>query len=77
MNGDRAYFEASNEWKKVNGDIDYDGPRKLANLSLMWEKMLGYREGMILECNGRTPREMIKSAVTCVKAKSVKKPQWR
>jgi hypothetical protein len=41
MNGDRpyfesrgawkdAYFEASDEWKKVNGDIDYDGPPEVS-----------------------------------------------
>jgi len=25
-----AYFEASDEWKKVNGDIDYDGPPEVS-----------------------------------------------
>ena len=40
MNEDRPYFEARDAWKKVKGDFDYVGPRKLANLSLMWEKML-------------------------------------
>ena len=83
INGDRPYFEsrcawkspfeARCAWKKVKGDFDYDGPQKLANLSLMWEKMVGYRRGMILECNGRCPREMVKSVVTYVKAKQVKK----
>ena len=72
MNGDRPYFEARGAWNKVKGDSDNDGPRQLANLSLMWEKMLGSRQGMILECNGRTPFEMVKGAVTCVKAKPVK-----
>jgi hypothetical protein len=64
MNGDRPYFEARCVWKKVKGDFDYDGPRKLANLSLMWRKMAGYRQGMILECNRRCPRVMVKSVVT-------------
>ena len=82
INGDRPYFESRCAWKspfearcawnKVEGDFDYDGPQKLANLSLMWEKMVGYRRGMILECNGRCPREMVKSVVTYVKAKPVK-----
>jgi hypothetical protein len=40
MNEVRPYFEARGAWKKVKGDSDYDGPRKLANHSLMWEKML-------------------------------------
>ena len=87
INGDRPYFESRCAWKspfearcawnKVKGDFDYDGPQKLANLSLMWEKMVGYRRGMILECNGRCPREMVKSVVTYVKAKPVKKSPWR
>ncbi len=51
INGDRPYFEARGSWKKVKSDFDYDGPWKLANLSLMWEKMISYRQGMILECN--------------------------
>ena len=72
MNEDRPYFEARGAWKKVKGDSDYDGPRKLANLSLMWEKMVGKRPGIILECNGRLPHEMVKGVVTCVKAKPVK-----
>ena len=54
------------------GDFDYDGSRKLANLSLMWEKIVGKRQGIILECNGRLPHEMVKGVVTCVKAKPVK-----
>ena len=72
MNGDRTYFETRGAWNKVKGDSDNDGPRKLANLSLMWEKMVGSRQGMILECNGRTPHEMVKAAVKCVKAEPVK-----
>ena len=73
INGDRPYFEARYAWKspfesrcawkKVKGDFDYDGSHMLANLSLMWEKMVGYRQGMILECNGRCPPEMVKSVV--------------
>ena len=63
MNEDRPYFEARGAWKKVKGDFDYVGPRKLANLSLMWEKMVGKRHGIILECNGRL---MVKGLVTCV-----------
>ena len=69
MNGDRPYFEARYTRKKVKGDFDYDGPQNLTNLSLMWGKMAGYRQGIFLECNGRTPREMVKGAVTCVKTK--------
>ena len=72
MNGDRTYFETRGAWNKVKGDSDNDGPRKLANLSLMWEKMVGSRQGMILECNGRNPHEMVKGAVKCVKAEPVK-----
>ena len=77
INGDRPYFESRCAWKspfetrcarnKDEGDFDYDGPQKLV------EKMVGYRQGMILECNGRRPREMVKSVVTYVKAKQVKK----
>ena len=51
-NEDTSYFEARGEWKKVRGDSEYDGPKKLANLSLMWEKMVGKRQGKIFECNG-------------------------
>ena len=72
MNEDRPYFEARGAWKKVKGDSDYDGPRKLANLSLMWEKMVGKRQGIILECNGTLPNEMVKGVLSCVKAKPVK-----
>ena len=72
MNDDRPYFEARGTWKKVKGDLDYDGPQKLANLSLMWEKMVGNRQGMILACNGRLPHEMVKAAVICAKARPVK-----
>ena len=60
MNEDRPYFEARGAWKKVKGDFHYVGPRKLANLSLMWEKMAGKRQVIILECNGRLPHEMVK-----------------
>ena len=69
---DRPYFEARGAWKKVKGESDYDGPRKLANLSLIWEKMVGKRQGIILECNGRLPHEMVKGVVSCVKAEPVK-----
>jgi hypothetical protein len=72
MNDDKPYFEARGTWKKVKGDLDYDGPRKLANLSLMWGKMVGNRQGMILACNGRLPHEMVKAAVICAKARPVK-----
>jgi hypothetical protein len=34
--------------------------------------MVGERQGIILECNGRLPHEMVKGVVTCVKAKPVK-----
>ena len=73
MNEDRPYFEARGAWKKVKGDLDYNGPRKLANLSLMWVKMDGHRQGILLECNGRIPHEMVKGAVMCVNAKPIKK----
>ena len=72
MNEDRQYFEARDAWKKVKGDSDYDGPQKLANLSLMWEKMVGKRQGIILECNSRLPHKMVKGVVSCMKAKPVK-----
>jgi hypothetical protein len=72
MNEDGPNFEARGAWKKVKGDFDYDDPGKLANLSLMWEKMVDKRQGKILECNGRLPHEMVKGVVTCVKAKPVK-----
>ena len=73
MNEDRPYIQARGEWKKVKGDLDYDGPRKLANLSLVWEKMVGNRPGIISKCNGRIRHEMVKGAVMCVNAKPVKK----
>ena len=72
MNEDRPYFEARGTWKKVKGNLDYDGPQKLANLSLMWEKMVGNRQGIILECIGRMRHEMVKGAVICVNTKPVK-----
>ena len=34
--------------------------------------MVGKRQGIILECNGRLPHEMVKGVVSCVKAKPVK-----
>jgi hypothetical protein len=43
INEDRPYFEARGTSKKVKGDFDCDGPQKLANLSLVWEKMVGKR----------------------------------
>ena len=58
--------------EESQGYFDYDGPQKLANLSLMWEKMVGKRKGIILECNGRLPHEMVKGVVKCVKAKPIK-----
>ncbi len=72
MSEDRPYFEARGAWNKAKGDFNCDGFRELANSSLMWEKMVGYRLGMILECNGRCPCEMVKCVVTYVKAKPVK-----
>ncbi len=72
MSEDRPYFEARGACKKVKGDLDYNGPRKLANLSLMWEKMVGNMQGIISECNGRITHEMVKGAVKCVNAKPVK-----
>ena len=41
MNEDRPYFETRGAWKNVKGDFNYVGPQKLANHSLMWEKMVG------------------------------------
>jgi hypothetical protein len=38
----------------------------------MWEKMVGKRQGIILEYNGILPHEMVKGVVTCVKANPVK-----
>ena len=49
-----------------------DDPQKLANLSLMREKMVGKRQRIILECNGRLLHQMIKGVVTCVITKPVK-----
>jgi hypothetical protein len=72
LNEDRPYFEARGAWKKVKGDFDYDGPQTLANLSLIWETMVGKRQGIILKCNGRLLHEIVKGVVTCVKAKPVK-----
>ncbi len=45
MHEDRPYFEARGAWKKVKGDFDFVGPGKLANLSLVWEKMIGKGKG--------------------------------
>ncbi len=39
----KSPFESRYAWKKVKGDCDYDGPQKLANRSLMWEKRVAYR----------------------------------
>ena len=35
--------------------------------------MVGTGQGIILECNGRLPHEMVKGVVSCVKANPVKK----
>ncbi len=41
MNEDRSFYESRRSWKKVKGDLENDAPQKLADLSLMWEKMTG------------------------------------
>ena len=38
MNEDRSFYESRGSWKKVKGDLENDAPRKLADLSLMWER---------------------------------------
>ena len=59
MNEDIPYFEARGAWKKVKGDLDYDGPQKLSNFSHVG-KMVGNRQGIISECNGRRPHQLVK-----------------
>ena len=41
MNEDRSFYESRGSRKKVKGDLENDAPQKLADLSLMWEKMTG------------------------------------
>ena len=38
----------------------------------MWEKMVGNRQGIISECNGRILHETVKGVVICVNTKPVK-----
>ena len=53
--------------------MENDAPRKLANLSLMWEKMTGSTNGKILECKDHKPNAMVKGALMSRKAKAIKK----
>ena len=46
--------------KKVKGDLENDAPQKLADLSLMWEKMSGSTTGKILQCKDHEPNAMVK-----------------
>jgi hypothetical protein len=73
MNEDRSFYESRGSWKKVKGDLETDAPRKLADLSLMWEKMTGSTRGTISECKGHEPNALIKGALISGKADAIKK----
>ena len=45
MNDDSPYFEARGTWKKVKGDLDYDGPGKLAIFLSCRKRWLVTRKG--------------------------------
>ena len=47
MNEDRSFYESRGSWKKVKGDLETEAPRKLADLSLTWDKMTGSTTGTI------------------------------
>ena len=71
MNEDRFFYESRGSWKKVKGDFENDSPRKLADLSLMWEKMTGSTTGKILQCKDYEPIAMVKGALMSRKAKAI------
>jgi hypothetical protein len=73
INEDRSFYESRGSWKKVKGDLETDAPRKLAGLSLMWEKMTGSTTGTILECKGHEPNALVKGALISRKANTIKK----
>ena len=74
---DRPYLEKRGAWKKVKGDFDYDGPQKLANLSCMWEKMVGKSQGIILEWNDRLLQEIVKGCGDMCESKTCQKLPYR
>ncbi len=63
MNEDRSFYESRGSWKKIKGDLENDAPRKLADLSLMWEKMTSSTTGTILQCKDHKPIAMVKGAL--------------
>ena len=71
MNEDRSFYEARGSRKKVKDDLENDAPRKLADLSLMWEKMTGSTTGKILQCKDHEPIAMVKGALMSRKAKAI------
>ena len=72
MNEDRSFYELRGSWKKVKGDLENDAPQKLADLSLMWEKMTGSTTGTILQCKDHKPNAMVKGALMSRKEKAIK-----
>ena len=71
MNEDRSFYEARGSRKKVKDDLENDAPRKLADLSLMWEKMTGSTTGKILQCKDHEPIAMVKGALTSRKDEAI------
>ena len=71
MNEDRSFYELRGSWKKVKGDLENDAPRKLADLSLMWEKMTGSTTGKILQCKDHEPIVMVKVALMSRKEEAI------
>ena len=74
MNEDRSFYELRGSWKKVKGDLENDAPQKLADLSLMWEKMTGSATGEILQSKNHKPDAMVKGALMLRKEKAFKTP---
>ena len=63
MNEDRSFYESRGSHKKVKDDLENDAPQKLADLSLMWEKMTGSTTGKILQSKNHEPNAMVKGAL--------------
>ena len=72
MNEDKSFYELRGSHKKVKGDLENDAPRKLADLSLMWEKMTGSTTGKFFQCKDHKPIAMVKGALMSRKAKAIK-----
>ena len=71
MNEGKSFYESRGSWKKVKGDLENDAPQKLADLSLMWEKITGSTTGKILQCKNHEPNAMVKGALMSRKEKAI------